>query len=235
MTPVCAHHQHPGQRRHAQQVVEVEPLGTRRLVVAHRAERQLAHEGRVENGTRDDRGDEQQSHEAQEQGPRHAGEHVDVQREHHVHEAGIVVRLLQQIAGAAIEGEDSELIGQRLPPLQAGVDQVRVVLVPDQVFHLLARIETLRRRDDRIGPDRRCIALERGQFGHVAAGVVDLLIEDDRQPGDAQHQQEQGADEACPLVYQVPGFDRPCPHASQRPELNGTTYPRAGRLGRGGA
>ena len=49
--------------------------------------------------------------------------------------------------------------------------------------------------------------------------MVDLLVEDQRQAGEAQHQQERRADEARPFLHQIPDPDRLAGHGSSE-----TTY-----------
>jgi hypothetical protein len=41
----------------------------------------------------------------------------------------------------------------------------------------------------------------------VAERMIDLVIEGQRRPGDAQHQEEQRADEARPLVDEVHTYE----------------------------
>ena len=45
------------------------------------------------------------------------------------------------------------------------------------------------------------------QFGLVAQQVVDLVVEDQRQAGQREHQQKYRADEAGPGVYEGPAAD----------------------------
>src|SRR3546814_1386538 len=44
--------------------------------------------------------------------------------------------------------------------------------------------------------------------GHGLRQMVDLVMEDQRQAGDAQHQQEQRRNDAAPFVCQEPDLDR---------------------------
>ena len=49
----------------------------------------------------------------------------------------------------------------------------------------------------------------------LAKRRVDLVVEDQRQPGNAQHQQEHGRDQARPLVDEEPALDRRSLHLMQ--------------------
>jgi hypothetical protein len=62
--------------------------------------------------------------------------------------------------------------------------------------------------DDTIHVDGRLCARRHCRCWRIIQPLVDLIVEDQGQAGKTQHQQEQGADEAGPPVYEYPSGRR---------------------------
>ncbi|MNF44155.1 hypothetical protein D3C84_252610 [compost metagenome] len=131
-----------------------------------------------------------------------------MQAQHGHHEAAVGRRHLDRVAGARVEHEGVGAIG--LGTGRGGHDgqhTVGFVRVPTQVLHDFTGPMGL-------GPKQQLRQIQvRGVFGHlleygrVAQQVIDLVMEDQRQAGHCQHQQEQGADQAGPGVDKRPAAD----------------------------
>ncbi len=208
-----AHRQGPHQGDDAEQVVQVQPAGARRAFLTHLAEAQLAHEGRVEHHAGDDRHHKQQPHEAEKQLAGEPRVEVHVQAVHHAHEAFVEVRRAEYLGGAGI-GEDQRrfaFIGVDAG-IELDVPDVRRVFLGEEVqrhqtgvgLHSFGRNPVDRSARRALGHRRR--------LDLVAAEVIDLVGEDQRQAGQAQHQDEQRADEAGPLVNPAPPPQGDCLH-----------------------
>ncbi len=211
--PGEAHRQRPDQGDDAEQVVQVQPAGAGGAFLSYFAEAQLAHEGRVEHHAGNDRHHQQQAHEAEEQLARQPRVEVDVQAVHDAHEPLVEVRRAQYLGRAGV-GED-----QRRPAF-IGIDAGIEFDVPD--VRIVFFGEEIQRHQPRIGLDRLGSHLidrsARRAFGHrrrldlVAGQLIDLMREDQRQAGQAQHKDKQRADQAGPLVDPAPATKRGCLH-----------------------
>ncbi|MNJ58511.1 hypothetical protein D3C77_541450 [compost metagenome] len=188
--------------------MQVEPAQARGLVVAHGSELQPAHERRIEHHAGDDRHHEQQPHERQQQLAGQPGEHVHMQAQHGHHEAAIGRRHFHRFAAACIEHERVRRI--RFGACGGGHDcdhAVAVVLIPAEVLHHLARAMGLGLEHQFLQIELGCVGRHLLELGGIAQQVVDLVMKDQRQAGDCQHQQEQGADQAGPGVNEGPATD----------------------------
>jgi hypothetical protein len=76
----------------------------------------------------------------------------------------------------------------------------------------LPGMQRLRHLHDLVQAGARRVLGEVGRFHFGAQQVADLVVEDQRQPGQAQQQHEDGADEAAPFVHPGPGLDAPAVH-----------------------
>ncbi|MND80121.1 hypothetical protein D3C80_718850 [compost metagenome] len=203
-----AHGQRPGQGNCADQVVQVEPAQAAGLFVAHGAERQTAHERRIEHGAGDNRDDEQHAHEGQQQLAGQAGEHVHVQAQHDHHEAAIGSRHGHRFAGAGVEHEGVRRIGFGAGGGGGyGHYAVGFVLVVAEVLHDLAGAVLLGLDHQLLQVEVWCIGRHFPQFGGVAEQVFEFVVEDQRQAGECQQQQEQGTDQAAPGMDHGPAAD----------------------------
>ena len=204
----------PNQRHRADQVVQVEPFDPRRAGTTDCAEREPAHERRVEHDAGDEGRDEQQAHDAKKQLTRQSQQHVAVEDADGAHQAALLRILPDQLGGPGIERQFQEaLSGRRFRRFrQEDVDDIGAVIVPAEHLDVALRIARLGRVDQPAERSLRGIRREFAGRGFRLEEVVDLVMEDQRQPGDAQHQQEQRADQARPFVDERPPFDGSCCH-----------------------
>ncbi|MNO74223.1 hypothetical protein D3C76_652160 [compost metagenome] len=207
-----ADHQQPGHGDDAEQVVQVQPAHAATAPHAHGGEIQLAHERRVEHHSADDREHQQQAHQAEKEHAWQAGEHVHVQPQQDVQDALGGLRHVQLVAIAQVEelvvegGRVGQEAGRR------GHHHQRLLVVEEQVRHHLAGPRRLGGGEDGVEARRRGAGGDLLQFGH--ARVVQFVAEDQRQPGQAEQQHEQRADQAAPLVQGVPETQGSGGHAS---------------------
>jgi hypothetical protein len=101
-----------------------------------------------------------------------------------------------------------QLLGLRVNDRRHGdLDELGMVLIPDEELHEFVRIARPRGIDHAIERGRRRVGRQRRDGRLVADQVVDLVVKDQRQAGEAQEQQEQGAGKAGPAMDRVPGSD----------------------------
>ena len=205
--PGNAHRQGPGQGDDADQVVQVQPAQARGFV-AHFGEAQFAHEGRIEHHAGDDRQHEEHAHEGQQQLARQTGEQVYVQAQHQHHEAAVGRRHLHCLARARVEHEGVRRI--RFGAGGGGHDgdhAVGFVFLPAQVLHHLAGAMTFAGLDQLLQVQVRRAGGHLAQLWCFTEQVFELVVEDQRQAGERQEEQEQGADQAGPGMDNGPAAD----------------------------
>ncbi|MNM70845.1 hypothetical protein D3C81_824890 [compost metagenome] len=176
--------------------------------MAHGGELQAAHERRIEHGAGDDRHDKQHAHEGQQQLARQPGEHVHMQAQHDHHEAAVCSRHGDGFAGAGVEHEGVRRIG--FGAGGRGCDchhAVAFVLVIAKVLHHLAGAVLFGLEHQLLQVEVRGACGHLAQFGSVTEQVFQLVVEDQRQAGEGQQQQEQSTDQAAPGVDHGPAAD----------------------------
>ncbi len=193
--------------------MQIQPAGARRAFLAHLAEAQLAHEGRVKHHAGDDRHHQQQAHEAEKQLAGEPRVKVDVQAVHHAHEAFVEVRRAEHLGRAGI-GEDQGRFA--LVGVDAGIEldvpDVRRVFLGEEVQRHEARIGLHSFGRNPVDRSARRALGHRRRLDLVAGEVIDLVGKDQRQAGQAQHQDEQRRDETGPLVDPAPPPQVDCLH-----------------------
>ncbi|MNV62419.1 hypothetical protein D3C71_1549660 [compost metagenome] len=201
-------HEQPDQGHDAQQVVQVQPFDARRAFAAHGAEFELAHEGRVEHHAADDGHQQQHAHEAQEELARQAGKQVHMQLEHDPHEAFVEARLQrQQLGRARVDHHGAEVVGVGLGVRHGDVpDVVGLVGLGDEL-HAAVGILGARHVEHLVQARMRRAGGHGRGFDFGAQQVADLVVEDQRQAGQAQQQHENSADQAAPFVHPGPDLD----------------------------
>ncbi len=203
----AAHHEGPHQGDDAQQVVQVQPFHAGGALLAHRAEIQLAHEGRVEHHARDDGHEQQQPHEAQEELARQPREQVHMQLVHDVHEALVEPRLREDGAGAAVHGHRAEVGGRSGRVRERDEPHVGVVRVLRRELHDAVRMLRACHLQHPVQADPARFPGHRRRLDLRAQQVADLVVEDQRQPRQAEQEHEHGAHQAAPLVQPGPGLE----------------------------
>ena len=176
--------------------------------MAHRAEVQATHEWCIEHCAGDDRHDEEHAHEGQQQLAGQAGEHVNVQAQHGHHAAAVGGRHGHGFTGACVEHEGVRRIG--FGAGGGGGDghyAVGFVLVVAEVLHDLAGAVLLGLDHQLLQVQVWGIGRHFPQFRGISEQVFEFVVEDQRQAGDCQQQQEQGADQAAPGVDHRPAAD----------------------------
>ena len=171
--------------------------------------RSFRHHAAIEDDARDQRQHEEQAHRPQEERPLEPGVEVDVEALHYLHEAALLQRVHVEVLArprvVRVEHVDRRALRRRA---HADEPDVWVVGVADDELHVLVRVASLRVGDH--GVDGRPLGRDLGQRGRLDAVpecVVDLVGEDEREPGHAQEQQEERAPEARPLVDEEPGAE----------------------------
>ena len=211
--PCQPHHQHPGRCHHAQQIVVVQPPRPRRLLDPHRPERQPTHEGRIQHHARHHGDDQQQPHRAQKQHSRQTQEHVGVKLKQELHRR-MTGDQRRALAAGLVDGLETVFAGRGVGGAAGDVHH-RPVLVEAHEGRNLARMfgqtggqHLVQRQQSAVRVLRRPRLMQQR--------LVQLVAEHQRQSRDAQHQQEQGRDQARPLVRPGPGADRPGVHRPAR-------------------
>jgi hypothetical protein len=147
-----------------------------------------------------------QPHRAEEQLAGQAGEQVHVQAEHQVGEAAAEVRLVEHRGGPGIDHDAVQRLGRGgRGRRHAEPDAGGLVRVPDHVLHHLAGPAGLRRLHHPVEVGGRRARGHRRRLRMGAEQVVDLVVEDQRQAGQVEQQQEHRADQARPGVNAGPG------------------------------
>ena len=206
-----ADHQRPGDGDGAEQIMPVEPGNTARLV-PQGAKAQAARERPVQHHAGDDRDQEQESHRTEEQLAGLARKHIDVQLQEDQHRAA--ADRAERLGGVGVVRPERRRIRIAIDLVVGeGDHRVRFVLVPQDILQDATGIVRQRRAGDLVDAP-----LHRARLGDlglriVAEQFVDLMMEDQRQAGDAQQQQEQRRYQAAPGV-------------NHRPDANGSGFQR---------
>jgi len=135
-----------------------------------------------------------------------------VQLEHHVHEAFVELRLCEHGARARIDRDRLEVVRGRRRGREGDEPQAVVVLGLRGELHHAVGVPGLRDFEHAVEADVR---RARGHLRRLDLGaqqVADLVMEDQRQAGEAQQQHEHRAHEAAPLVHPGPGLDLSAVH-----------------------
>uniref|UniRef100_A0A1I7Y381 Secreted protein n=1 Tax=Steinernema glaseri TaxID=37863 RepID=A0A1I7Y381_9BILA len=122
-----------------------------------------------------------------------------MQAQHGQHEAAVGRGHLHHLATTPVEHEGVRRVG--LGTGGGGHDRdhaVAVVLVPAEVLHHLARAMGLGLEHQGLQVESGCVGRHYLELGRIAQQVVDLVVEDQRQPGQRQQQQKQRAHQAAP-------------------------------------
>ncbi|SST13056.1 Uncharacterised protein [Acinetobacter baumannii] len=128
-----------------------------------------------------------------------------MQLQHQVHEAARRRQRVEEFPGARVERLHVAVLRRRYQARRADHQAQRVVLFEYQEAHHFARPGGQGAGDHVVVVDARRLGGERLELRMRLEVVLDLLVEDQRQPGEAKHQQEDRGDQAGPFVHQVPG------------------------------
>ena len=137
-----------------------------------------------------------------------AREEIVVQSEDDVHDALAKRVLAEQLSAPGVIGEEGRGLRRVHRLSQPQEPELRLVRVAHQELHEIFGPARGRVRDDAIEVRASTRVLKGRRIHAVAERVIDLVVKDQRQPGQAKQQQEGGADQAGPLVHEVPGLHR---------------------------
>jgi hypothetical protein len=185
--------------------VDIQPAHDAMAVGPVGAERQLAHRRRIDDDAGDDRHTKQDAHQTQEQLSREACKHVGVQLQHDVGEAPGHVGRVQIRRSVGIDADEAVGGGidiQRLADRQQ--QRALLVRIPHQEVHDVACLTREAAGDDAVEVGFRRAFRHLRRLHLLVQQLVDLFVKDQRQPGHAQQQHEQRANEAGPLVNPAP-------------------------------
>ena len=213
--PGEADHQRPHYQQDARQIMDVEPAHDARAAAAIGAEVQLPHRRRIDHDAGDDGDAEQDAHQSEKQLARQSGKHVGVQLEHDVGEAAGDIGRIE--------------IGRRCArPCGPGDCSIGSDVIDGPTLTNIAfgsSRSQIRKCGTCPGRLRQGICEQTVEIGMRGAGrnlarlhlavqqVVDLVMENQRQAGDAQQQHEHRADQARPFMDEAPSAKRSCSRA----------------------
>ncbi len=128
-----------------------------------------------------------------------------MQAQHDHHEATVGRRHLQCLTGARIKSEGVRGVGLGAGGCSGDCHYtIGVFVVPAEILHHLAGAM-------RFGSPGQLLQVQAWRVGRhlfvmrsVAQQMIDFMMKDQRQAGDRQHQQEQGANQAAPGMHDGP-------------------------------
>ncbi|MNN59680.1 hypothetical protein D3C81_1748160 [compost metagenome] len=131
-----------------------------------------------------------------------------MQAQHDHHEAAIGSRHGHRFAGAGVEHEGVREVGVGVGRGGGyGDHAVGFVVVVAEVLHHLAEAVLFGFHYKLLQVEVRGACRHCAQFGGVAEQLFEFVVEDQRQAGEGQQQQEQGTDQAAPGMDHGPAAD----------------------------
>ena len=183
--PGRGHYQCPAQGHDAQQVMHIQPPEFFAALVADIAKIQFAHERGIQYQSGNNGQQQQHAHQPQEQHARQSGKQVHMQLEHHIQKALLRQWLTQHLRSTRIQHHLPEATvcictrPQTHHPLQ------RLIVLTVHILRHQVRIAGAGSRQQSIHTGRRAGVCDLRRFNMVTNQVMDLMTEDQWQPGQA--------------------------------------------------